>query len=77
VAFCFDVRLWIKLVTFLAQEGSCPQNRWALPGCSWWAVMQTLWHPQTIAVRKPLLGLNKSRLSTKNGLLYYYCYLNQ
>lgn len=69
------VRLWITLGTFLAQPGSYPHKTPPPKSCCRRAPHFAHAAPHTLQRRKCVPALKKKRLSTKTGVLYYYCYL--
>jgi len=68
-------RLWISLGAVLAQPGSYPHKNPAPQSCCQRAPRFVQPAAQTLPQRKSAPALKKNVLSTKNGLLYYYCYL--
>lgn len=69
------VRLWITLGTFLAQPGSYPHKTPPPESCCRRAPHFAHAAPHTLQRCKCAPALKKKRLSTKTGVLYYYCYL--
>jgi len=68
-------RLWITLGTFLAQPSSYPHKTPPPESCCRRAPHFARAAPHTLQRRKCAPALKKKRLSTKTGVLYYYCYL--